>query len=490
MRQIPRRVCGLVTCVLLGFAVPVFADTCGCGAVGAYVPGSSGAFDTSSPFHQVTLTGGGTFWEFKLSGAGASLDLPLPATPIYYFWADYTRLVVSYSNGGISTSTVYALDKPGTPAIASASDANLGFFTFSPLGHYMYYSTGSGLAMMGHVLRSDDATVVYSWQGGPASFGPDDASFAYGSITYTPDTGTIHPQELSLVNTRTKSLVYHLVRYEIVSWDFSPCGDLLDVYSWPDSAHTATDLDLLTTRDGGVAASVATPGLEPVYASASQHYYVNLAVQPATNVFLANNTAPLACPANVLVTGLSPSTSSLVSGVPVVMTVTLGGPAPAGGVAVALSTDSPLVSSGMLTVPAGATTALDTLSTLAFGGSTVTVHVTATASSSTASTSVTLHASPLADVTPGDRPALALEVLGASPVRGMLTLRCTLDRPGPARLVLFDLSGRRLVERGLTAAGGEQVVSMPEVATLAPGLYFARLEQMGDTRVTRVILLR
>lgn len=91
--------------------------------------------------------------------------------------------------------------------------------------------------------------------------------------------------------------------------------------------------------------------------------------------------------------------------------------------------------------------------------------------------------------------------LDVPPVRGALALHAvaaraagfqvefTLADGAPARLALYDLTGRRLAERVLAGGGGRQRVELPS-AGLASGVYWVRLAQAGQSRVARTARLR
>ncbi|HEX7878042.1 MAG TPA: FlgD immunoglobulin-like domain containing protein [Candidatus Eisenbacteria bacterium] len=87
-----------------------------------------------------------------------------------------------------------------------------------------------------------------------------------------------------------------------------------------------------------------------------------------------------------------------------------------------------------------------------------------------------------------------LDFRGASPnpFRAGTTLRFALSSAGPARLTIFDVTGRRvarLVDGDLPA--GEQALSWDgrneSGAMTAPGFYLARLESAGETRSVRIV---
>jgi hypothetical protein len=94
----------------------------------------------------------------------------------------------------------------------------------------------------------------------------------------------------------------------------------------------------------------------------------------------------------------------------------------------------------------------------------------------------------------------AMSIQGApnpfSPSRMATVIRYTVSEDAPVRLAVFDVEGR-LVRR--LANGERQVVGTYSVAwdgrdddgrRLAPGVYFARLEQPGASESARLIMLR
>ena len=89
----------------------------------------------------------------------------------------------------------------------------------------------------------------------------------------------------------------------------------------------------------------------------------------------------------------------------------------------------------------------------------------------------------------------ALVFAGANPSRGPVALRCTLPREGHVRLVLLDVSGRRVrtLEDGVLAAGAHEVIwnGRDDSGAAAPaGLYWARLEADGEVHTRRIVRLR
>lgn len=89
-------------------------------------------------------------------------------------------------------------------------------------------------------------------------------------------------------------------------------------------------------------------------------------------------------------------------------------------------------------------------------------------------------------------PALRLALEGArpNPAVGAVMLVFTLPDVSPARLELFDLSGRRLASREVGARGAGRHVERFDGSTLAPGLYWASLTHGGRTLRARIAVTR
>ena len=86
---------------------------------------------------------------------------------------------------------------------------------------------------------------------------------------------------------------------------------------------------------------------------------------------------------------------------------------------------------------------------------------------------------------------LALESPRPNPALGPASVALTLPEARGARLEAIDLSGRRRFARDLSALGaGRHVVALPEIATLAPGVYTLRLTRQGEERRARLCVVR
>jgi len=76
-----------------------------------------------------------------------------------------------------------------------------------------------------------------------------------------------------------------------------------------------------------------------------------------------------------------------------------------------------------------------------------------------------------------------------NPSRGAITFTFSLPAAGPATIVLYDLTGRRVatVFDGVGEAGENEVAAALE---LAPGVYVSRLEAGGDVAAKRLVIAR
>jgi hypothetical protein len=107
--------------------------------------------------------------------------------------------------------------------------------------------------------------------------------------------------------------------------------------------------------------------------------------------------------------------------------------------------------------------------------------------------SVLLNTTPVAPVSvpqdPVARTPGALRIL-PNPARGELGVEFTLPGKAPARLELFDVSGRRLGSREVGALGaGVHRVRLSQGASLRAGIYFVRLRESGRARTVRAAVL-
>jgi hypothetical protein len=171
---------------------------------------------------------------------------------------------------------------------------------------------------------------------------------------------------------------------------------------------------------------------------------------PAILDFEASSSAP----ASVALSSLSVNPTSVTGGNSSTGTVTLSGPAPAGGAIVALSSSNTTVASvpSSVTVAAGATTATFTVSTSAVASSTV-VTISASFSGGTSSASLT--------VTPAAPPPPTLASLTLNPANVVggqsSTGTVTLTGPAPAggaQVFLSSSNGAARVPSSVTVPAG------------------------------------
>ena len=90
-----------------------------------------------------------------------------------------------------------------------------------------------------------------------------------------------------------------------------------------------------------------------------------------------------------------------------------------------------------------------------------------------------------------ERQVFALEGARPNPAAGgSVVVFFSLPEAAPARLELWDVSGRRIVAREVGALGpGRHSVDLAQSLHLPPGIYLLRLSQGGQTRVTRAAVL-
>ncbi len=90
-----------------------------------------------------------------------------------------------------------------------------------------------------------------------------------------------------------------------------------------------------------------------------------------------------------------------------------------------------------------------------------------------------------------DENELALTLRVISPVSDGITVEYILPSRQPANLRLYDVAGRLITERALSpATEGAHTAVLADRSDLASGVYFVHLEQGGETRVGRVVVLK
>jgi hypothetical protein len=85
-------------------------------------------------------------------------------------------------------------------------------------------------------------------------------------------------------------------------------------------------------------------------------------------------------------------------------------------------------------------------------------------------------------------PGLALERVQPNPVRTQFAVSFTLVDDSPANLALYDVNGRRVLERAVGMGAGRHTVMLGTARDFAAGMYFLRLENKGQTLNQRVVI--
>jgi hypothetical protein len=89
-------------------------------------------------------------------------------------------------------------------------------------------------------------------------------------------------------------------------------------------------------------------------------------------------------------------------------------------------------------------------------------------------------------VLPAGRTSGLWLAISPNPAAGALTVSIALPDARPARLEVLDLAGRRLLARDLSHAGEH----VEQLGALAPGVYVVSVEQGGEHRTARAVVVR
>jgi hypothetical protein len=84
--------------------------------------------------------------------------------------------------------------------------------------------------------------------------------------------------------------------------------------------------------------------------------------------------------------------------------------------------------------------------------------------------------------------SLALDRVQPNPVRAQFAVSFTLPGDSPATLELFDVNGRRVLERQVGMGAGRHAVSLGTAREFGSGMYFLRLTSKGETLNQRVVI--
>jgi hypothetical protein len=90
----------------------------------------------------------------------------------------------------------------------------------------------------------------------------------------------------------------------------------------------------------------------------------------------------------------------------------------------------------------------------------------------------------------GGAAGFALEAVRPNPAAGWFTVTLVLSAAGPAKLEVFDVSGRRVLARDVTEQGpGRQEMVLGAGRALPSGIYLVRLSQAGRAASARVVMM-
>jgi hypothetical protein len=83
---------------------------------------------------------------------------------------------------------------------------------------------------------------------------------------------------------------------------------------------------------------------------------------------------------------------------------------------------------------------------------------------------------------------LALERVQPNPVRAQFAVSFALPDDWPASLELFDVNGRRVLERQVGMGAGRHTVSLGTAGEFGSGMYFLRLTSKGRSLNQRIVI--
>jgi len=99
------------------------------------------------------------------------------------------------------------------------------------------------------------------------------------------------------------------------------------------------------------------------------------------------------------------------------------------------------------------------------------------------------HSDPVLVADPGSL-RLALRGARPNPAVGRILLAFSLPGVGPARVEIFDVSGRRRLSREVGSLGpGAHSLSLEGSASWPPGVYYAQLRREGESRTARIVVM-
>lgn len=99
-----------------------------------------------------------------------------------------------------------------------------------------------------------------------------------------------------------------------------------------------------------------------------------------------------------------------------------------------------------------------------------------------------LRADVVTAIAQGVPPYPTISSIGPNPTHGMLTIFYQLDRDGAVDVHVFDIAGRRVLTRKLSASAGAQAFDL-DTADLASGMYFVRFSTSNGESTKRFVVV-
>lgn len=388
---------------------------CGCSLTGPYVDPDEGGQVPSvgaggtSPHGTYTVSASlaGTLVNLSIVRTGSATPIfqtSIPSNAAWGFSPDDDRFVYHYSTSGVHNVVLrdLAANRQVWTTAVSTGSARL---NFSPHGKYLFYAAITA-------TQHAQLTIVNAVSGLPASHsteftfssapGSGQDSFGVANWGWSPDAADrtfvyawvsgANSVQWNVVNLATRTIVHNETILTISGfWQFTPCGDVIGIVTQPFLTQVETRL-FKTEMIGG-----AIPGSDQTFPFAAVALRTTAASHIAnvggTDHTLAANTAGASCggggtPAALASVTVTPT--SVVGGTGATGKITLTGPAPSGGFAVALSSSSAAATfAANVTVSQNLTTKSFPITTSSVTTST-TVTITATAGGVTKTAMLTL----------------------------------------------------------------------------------------------------
>ncbi len=416
--------------LLAAQSTPPTGVECGCSRVGPYAAPALGkaiavSANGSSPngVYKLTTTTAGRTVTIRIKRGNTLIRefSGLPTTTSWGFSPDDHRFVYHYRSGaslGTQDVYVYNLAASGAPLVREFhATTTRSRIAFSPRGHHLLYArltaaTSTALTAVDAVTGATRFETAFTFQtpSGTATdsvgmatwgFSPDDGERTL-VYTYLAGQAASWWSAVNLAAPPSAALVISHGGATNGSWSFSPCGDLLGVVQQPYPSQLS--ILLARTIDGQtVIGSPRTlaPGTVAFRSTLADHIVSLGGVdQPPP---LAANTADDACQAAPTLDSVSLAPASVQGGGTSACTVTLSGPAPAGGLTVSLASANPGVATlpAYVIVPEGNTSASAIVQTSAVASATpVTISGSAGTITRTATLTVTVPVPGLLSISP------------------------------------------------------------------------------------------